>query len=277
MAKPSPFRWPLQCHPEIRIVARSPFSPESVHREYRHPTFALHQHFYRGALTLAGTTIRLRPGDLTITPPDTPSSYQLEDAGFHWCVHFFPMAMPPGAATFHLPLHLPMYGGGGPVSERMREIFESSRPQGNRKTISAIATATSAAMFQALLLHLAALARQPRPARVHKRRSDSALDAIKARIDEEFHRISFSVAELARSSKLSRNYFSARFRERFGLTVDGYVLQRRLEMARTLLISTALPMKEIAYECGIPDPNYFNKQFRHSIGLSPSAYRAQNL
>lgn len=277
MAKASSFRWPLLCHPDIRIVARSPFSPESVACEYRHPTFALHQHFYRGTMTIARTTIRLRPGDLTISPPNTPSTYQLEEAGFHWCVHFQPETIPREAATLRLPLHLPMHGAGGAVSERMREIFEASQPWKQPQALSALTSATIATMFQALLLHLALVAKRPRPARSYKRRSDAALDAIKAQIDEEFNRRSFAVGDLARSSKLSRNYFSARFHERFGMTVDGYLLHRRTEMAKALLISTSLSMKEIAYECGIPDPNYFNKQFRQAVGLSPSAYRAQNL
>lgn len=274
MAKTSPFRWPLQCHPEIRIVARSPFSPENVFREYRHPTFALHQHFYHGSMILAGKPIRLRPGDVTISPPELSSSYELDEAGFHWCVHFQPEEIPPKTAALKLPLHLPMHGAGGAVSEQMREMFEISQPWKGRP--AALTSASIAARLQALLLHLALVAEQPRPVRSYQRRSDAALDAIKAQIDEEFHRRAFEVSELARSSKLSRNYFSARFHERFGMTVDGYLLHRRTEMAKTLLLSTSLSMKEVAYECGIPDPNYFNKQFRQAVGLSPSAYRAQN-
>ncbi len=226
-------------------------------------------------MTLAGKTVRLRPGDLTISPPDLPSSYQLDEAGFHWCVHFHPQTIPAKAATLKLPLYIPMRGAGGSVSERMREIFETSQPWKGRA--AALTSASVAAMFQALLLQLALLANRPQPVRSYRRRSDAALDAIKAQIDAEFHRRAFEVSDLARTSKLSRNYFSARFHERFGMTVDGYLLHRRTEMAKTLLLSTSLSMKEIAYECGIPDPNYFNKQFRQVVGLSPSAYRAQNL
>ena len=46
-----------------------------------------------------------------------------------------------------------------------------------------------------------------------------------------------------------------------------------MEMAKNLLLSTSRPIKEIAYDCGIPDSNYFNKQFRRATGTSPSLYR----
>jgi AraC-like DNA-binding protein len=80
-------------------------------------------------------------------------------------------------------------------------------------------------------------------------------------------------ATLAAASGLSRNFFAARFRERFGTTVDGYLLHLRMEMAKNQILSTNRPIKEIAFECGIPDPGYFNKQFRRVTGMSPSRYR----
>ena len=93
------------------------------------------------------------------------------------------------------------------------------------------------------------------------RRSDHALDEVRLELEINFQQPP-DVAALAASSGLSRNFFAARFRERFGMTVDGYLLHLRMEMAKNLLLSTNRPIKEIAYECSIPDPNYFNKQFR---------------
>lgn len=45
-----------------------------------------------------------------------------------------------------------------------------------------------------------------------------------------------------------------------------------MEMTKNLSLCKR-PIKEIAYECGIPDSNYFNKQFRRATGTSPSLYR----
>jgi len=77
-------------------------------------------------------------------------------------------------------------------------------------------------------------------------------------------------------SGLTRNYFAARFRARFGRTAQSDLLHRRIDAARMLLVSSSLSIKGIACERGIPDPNHFNKQFRHVAGLSPTAYRVRN-
>jgi len=116
---------------------------------------------------------------------------------------------------------------------------------------------------------------QPGASSQLKRKSDALLEAAKESMDRQFSQ-PLSVADLARASGLSRNYFSARFHERFGMTVDAYLLHRRIEMAKMLLNSTTLSIKEIAFECGIPDSHYFNKQFRRATGESPTAYRIKS-
>jgi len=137
-----------------------------------------------------------------------------------------------------------------------------------------LSNATAGAEFQQLLLKMA-----QRPPHEEKkgrinRRSDHALEEVRLKLEIHFQD-PLDVTTLAASSGLSRNFFAARFRERFGMTVDGYLLHLRIEMAKNQLISTNRPVKEVAYECGIPNPNYFNKQFRRVTGLSPSLYRSR--
>ena len=98
------------------------------------------------------------------------------------------------------------------------------------------------------------------------------MNQIRQEMELHFH-TQIDVASLAGSSGLSRNFFASRFRERFGMTVAAYLLHLRMEMAKNLILSTSRPIKEIAFDCGIPDANYFNKQFRRLTGMSPSRYR----
>jgi AraC-like DNA-binding protein len=151
-----------------------------------------------------------------------------------------------------------------------------SRARASSRNEKELAIAAARAMLQELLLLLALDQAGHRPARRKERRSETLLDSAKESIEHQFHR-PLTVAGLARESGLSRNYFSARFRARFGRTAQGYLLHRRVEAARILLVSTSLPIKEIAFECGIPDPNHFNKQFRHVVGMSPTAYRDRQM
>ena len=262
--------WPVHGQPEIELAGRIPFSSANILREYRHPAFALHQHQYRGRLVIGRRSFDLRAGDVTLTPPEVVSRYELAAAGYHWCIHFQPPAIPAGAGTFRLPLHLPLSGRGGFVTERMRQIAELSRSREENK----LARAAAGSLLQELLLRLALDQTSPRAARRKETRAGLVLDAAKERLENQFH-LPLTITDLAGGSGLSRNYFSARFRARFGRTAQSYLLHRRLEAARTLWVSSSLSIKEIAFECGIPDPNHFNKQFRRVAGLSPTAFRAR--
>jgi len=268
------FHWPLHCLPEIRLGGRFPFSRANCDWEYIHCTYAIHQHHYPARLRIGKLAVAIRPGDVTISPPETVSRYDLQGDGYHWCVHFLPATAAQGAPRFRLPLHLPMHGGGGLAGERLRLIAETLDFRRPKTRKGALAEAAAGTLLQELLLSLALDQEQKRPTRPYRRKADGLLDAARERLDQGY-REAISAADLARESGLSRNYFSARFRERFGMTVDGYLLHRRIEMARLLLHSTSRPIKEIAFECGIADPGYFNKQFRKAVGVSPSAFRAQ--
>lgn len=267
----STFRWPLRTLPVIHFHGRVPFSREECRWTYSHSTHALHLHHYHGRLTIGRRIFDLRPGDVTISPPNVPSRYELREDGHHWCIHFH-SAPPTEGEMFSLPLHIPMRGGGGQAAERLRFIVETLGTHHRSKAKRELAGITGATALQEFLLTLALEVGQRRPTRAYRRKSDALLDRAREKMDGGY-REALTVAELARESGLSRNYFSARFRERFGLTVDAYLLQRRVEMAKLLLHSTHRPIKEIAFDCGIPDAGYFNKQFRRVTGMSPTAFR----
>jgi len=93
------------------------------------------------------------------------------------------------------------------------------------------------------------------------------------KIIEQRLRERITAAELARDLGVSQDYLASQFRQRFGMTLQRYLLSRRIEMARNLLLSTDLPIKAIGWECGISDQQYFNKQFRRICGVSPSQFR----
>jgi AraC-like DNA-binding protein len=91
-------------------------------------------------------------------------------------------------------------------------------------------------------------------------------------IDRNLHR-PLSAAALAARAGLSQNYLARLFRRQTGLTIPRHVLIRRVAVARLLLATTDLPVKQVALRVGMPDPQHFNKQFRALAGASPSAYR----
>lgn len=267
---PQSFTWPISCQPEVVIAGRFPFSAARVAREYRHSTFALHQHHYRGNLRFSRKSFDLRPGDVTLTPPDVVSRYEVAGEGYHLCIHFRPVQIALKAPTLHLPLHLPLRTPGR-VAEQMRAVAEAFATRGTASR-QKLGAAAAGALLQSLLLQLALGGRPSQPAR-RETRAEELLAIAKDLIERDFPK-PLSIEEIAQASGLSRNYFSAQFRARFGRTPQSHLLHCRLEAARAFLLSTRLPVKEIAFECGLPDQHHFNKLFRQCEGVSPTAYRA---
>lgn len=267
-------RFPLRTTPKILIAGRFPMPASNSGRDYLHDHHSLHLHLYDGVIAIGKRRLPFRDGDLTISPPGVVSSYEIPKGGTHWCIHFESAAPATGEPVFRLPLHLPASGSAAYFKDRLRAIAETLRPRGRRVIGAELASAAAGAQLQHVLL-LMGLRRFPRGTEAPPaRRSDRALDKIRLELELNFQG-RLDVATLAASSGLSRNFFAARFHERFGMTVAGYLFHLRIEMAKNLLLSTSLPIKEIAYECGIPEPNYFNKQFRRATGMNPSLYRAK--
>ena len=82
-----------------------------------------------------------------------------------------------------------------------------------------------------------------------------------------------SVARLAALSGLSPSRLQAVFRDAFGVAPMRYLQRLRLDRARSLLLSTDLPVAEIAATCGFPDPFNFSRLFKQRSGSSPLHYR----
>lgn len=79
--------------------------------------------------------------------------------------------------------------------------------------------------------------------------------------------------DLAKASGLSLSRFAHSFREKTNMAPVEYLRRRRMEQARSLLLSTPLPIKEIAEQCGCADQYVFSKMFRRIMGLPPGAVR----
>lgn len=79
--------------------------------------------------------------------------------------------------------------------------------------------------------------------------------------------------QVAQAVNLSKYYFSRFFKRKKGMSFTEYVTQVRVDCAKELLASTQLSVKEIAYQSGFRDPNYFSKLFKRITGVNPSEFR----
>jgi AraC family transcriptional regulator len=85
----------------------------------------------------------------------------------------------------------------------------------------------------------------------------------------------FSLAELAHSAGRHPVQVCRQFHQRFHCTIGEYLRRLRIGRAQTLLVSSELPVAEIALACGFSDQSQFTTAFRRLTSLPPARYRKQ--
>lgn len=85
------------------------------------------------------------------------------------------------------------------------------------------------------------------------------------------------LAEVARAAHLAPNYFHRKFTAAFHVTPKGYMLERRLNLGRQLLLSTDLSLAKIAARTGFGSEFHFSKVFKKHCRMSPTQFRKKAL
>ncbi|HEY3516064.1 MAG TPA: AraC family transcriptional regulator [Gammaproteobacteria bacterium] len=115
----------------------------------------------------------------------------------------------------------------------------------------------------------------PRPTETQELRGVLApwqIRKIAAHIESNLGR-SLRSGDLAALVRLSPAHFSRTFRNTFGCSPLEYVTQRRMERAQGLMLSTDVPLAQIALDCGLADQAHFSRVFRKVVGECPRAWR----
>jgi len=81
------------------------------------------------------------------------------------------------------------------------------------------------------------------------------------------------VEELATRTKLSEYQLGRRIRSIFGITTSQLITKTRIDAASRLLRESEKPIGDIALTCGYCDQSAFTRQFKRTVGLTPSQYR----
>lgn len=86
-----------------------------------------------------------------------------------------------------------------------------------------------------------------------------------------------SPSDLADALDLSLDYFTRCFRSVYGVPPRRYLLEERMRHAARYLIDTNMAIKDVAAQVGIEDVNYYCRQFKKVMGLTPSAFRQRGV
>ena len=104
---------------------------------------------------------------------------------------------------------------------------------------------------------------------------DPLVEAFRTLVEERFDEMSLSVDAIASELGVHRSTLARLVRRQTGIPPGDYLISRRVQEAAKLLAGTRMSVKEIAVQCGFPDPNYLAKVLRKRLGHSPSELRRQ--
>lgn len=165
------------------------------------------------------------------------------------------------------PLVVRFDGGDGLRDQFVMLLTELARPGVGSRVL------TEALLKQCLVLALRRwikLDASPLPwlAGVADPRLSRALNAI-----IEQPAVEYSVDNLARIAGMSRSAFAAAFRRAFGQSPMSLIKLVRLRRASELLVTTALPVAEVAKRVGFSSRSNFSLSFSQLHGMDPSGFR----
>ncbi|MGK3962887.1 helix-turn-helix domain-containing protein [Sorangium sp. So ce118] len=120
----------------------------------------------------------------------------------------------------------------------------------------------------ALAVHL--LGRSPAPSKPPRGLSKLQLRRLTSYIEEHLDQ-NLSLERLAGVAEVSASHLKTLFKRSTGLPVHEYVVQRRVERAKALLLRGDLPASQVAIEAGFAHQSHMARCMRRVLGVTPTA------
>jgi AraC family transcriptional regulator len=82
-----------------------------------------------------------------------------------------------------------------------------------------------------------------------------------------------SLASVAAQCNLSVSHFAHAFRRTIGRPPHRWLMERRIDAVKSLLLTSSLTLAEVASECGFADQSALSRSFKRALGESPGEWR----
>lgn len=140
----------------------------------------------------------------------------------------------------------------------------------NRRTISDLEAAALAHVLAERLITLQH--GDSAPSRAPQQLGQRTLARLADYIEGALHR-RLTLEELARVAELSPFHFARSFKATTGLPPHQYVLARRIELAKRLIMASSQSIQEVAWSVGFENISHFRRQFAAQVGVVPGVLR----
>jgi two-component system, response regulator YesN len=92
-------------------------------------------------------------------------------------------------------------------------------------------------------------------------------------IESHFSNHELKLEDVAKYVDRNPSYFSHMLTSKIGRSFTQILLGVRIKEAKRYLLETSKPVKEISYLIGYHNPNYFSRNFKEVVGVSPREFR----
>lgn len=208
--------------------------------------------------------IVVEPGSVYLVPPETPFSFASITPSDHYWLHFSSIQL----------RTLPQLRMAQYMKIRNRTMYIRTMNRLMEKTVSAksfleleeVRHFSLSLVLPLLEKSLADTVFVP----LNKDWLGPVLDYIDGHLGEKIR-----ISTLQKMTGFGRAAFSAEFNKACGLPPLQYIMERRLTLAKHLLLRTRLSLKEIAFRCGFEDQKQFYRFFRRHSPHRPGEYRRE--
>lgn len=232
-----------------------------------------------GVFTIHDQTYHLRAGQGFLIPPDM-LVYYCADEQDPWTYSWFGFRGLHAKSLLqrsHLSSHHPVFQVGcksktvttarGTITgfETYYDELMAAREEKSRDVLSL----SILYRLMAELIQSSPGALEPRPAVSKEAYVRQAIEFIENNYSQRIN-----VMDIARSVGLDRTYLSGLFKSQFGLSLQTFLLEYRMNRATELLHNKDLTISDISRSVGYIDPFLFSKMFKKVTGLSPRHTRS---
>ncbi len=97
------------------------------------------------------------------------------------------------------------------------------------------------------------------------------IDFIKQNLNQKLN-----IDQMAKMAYVSKSNFFKMFKEELGISPNDFILKERINLAKDLLKKRE-SIKEVAFQTGFTDTNYFTRVFKQHEGTTPKSFQKDSL
>lgn len=109
----------------------------------------------------------------------------------------------------------------------------------------------------------------------YNKKHSNLIERIKNYVNESYME-NISLADIANEVYMSPSYICAVFKRETEMTINEYIIEKKMNLAKKMLTSTKMKVLEIAEQLGYENSQYFSYSFKKYTGETPQQYRSRH-